>query len=63
MATPAPTTPQPSPNTNHKSSTTLTRLANIKNIKGVLLSPKALSILDTPLYKPVQQIPMDVTFK
>ena len=29
------TTPQPSPNTNHKSSTTLTRLANIKNIKGV----------------------------
>ena len=35
----------------------------IKNIKGVLLSPKALSILDTPLYKPVQQIPMDVTFK
>ena len=63
MATPAPTTPQLNTSTKIRSNITLRMLANIKKIKGVLLSPNALKIPDTPLYNPIHIIPIDVTLR
>ena len=49
VATATPTTPQSKASTKTKSRTTFTILAKIKKNNGVLLSPNALKILDTPL--------------